>query len=72
MLLSFWCTEIAVTIVVGIDHDGLNNYFWVYHYELQLMLARRCVGEFYLQPADIVKHLIATQHLPAVLPTTKQ
>ena len=39
MLLSFWCTEIAVTIVVGIDHDGLNNYFWVYHNELQLMLA---------------------------------
>ena len=72
MLISFGCTEVAVAVVVGIYHDGLDDDFRVYHDELQLMLARSGVGEIYLQPADIVKHLIATQHLPAVLPTAKQ
>ena len=72
MLLSFWSSEVAVAIVVRIHHDGLDDDFGINHDELQLMLARSGVGEIHLQPADIVKHFVAAQHLSAVLPTAKQ
>ena len=72
MLLSFWCSEVAVAIVVGIYHDGLDNDFGVYHDEPQLMFAWSDFLEVYFQPADIVEDLITAQHLASILPTTKQ
>ena len=39
ILVSAGSSEIAVTVVVGIDNYRLDNYFWVYHDEFQSVLA---------------------------------
>ena len=64
--------EIAVAVVVGVDDDLFYDNLGVDHDELQLVLAGRRIGEFYLQPADVVKDLVAAKHLSTVPPTAEQ
>ena len=66
------CSEIAVAVVVRVDDNLLDDDFRVYHDEFQAMLAGSGIGEFYLQPAKVVEHLIATEHFSSVLPTAEQ
>ena len=65
---TFWQSlfvspEVAVAIVVGVDDDGLHHNLGVNHDELQLVTARSDISEVDLQPADIIKDLVATKHL---------
>ena len=65
-------SEIAVAGIVGIDDDLVYDYFGVYHYELQDVLAGGGIGEADLQPSYVVEHLVAAEHLPSVQPATEQ
>ena len=58
-------------IVVGIDHDLLNDNLWVNHDDLQRMLTWSDVGEGGIEPTEVVEHLITTRQLTTI-PETAQ
>ena len=56
-------SEIAVVVVVGIDHDLFDDDFRVNHDEFQCMLAWGNTINSGIEPAQVVEYLIATgQH----------
>ena len=59
-------------VVIGIDHDLFDHNFWVYQNELQLVLAWSNIPKVDFEPADIIKDLVATEHLAPILPAAEQ